>query len=183
MMKDKITLEDKNQFILHPIEIQSKYLDIWTGSEKQITNTPNPMDIKPQQDIITNSPTLDKDDHKNIENDEKKSNSSDDFKDSLSNDKIVHIRNDLHSNSLWKSLHSMNWNENEILKLDNIHSQIIKVKNDLNNCNHKKFIQEFPKNSFESWNDVQGYFKCKISTNQFKIKTKRKYKSKTTRKC
>ena len=52
---------------------------------------------------------------------------------------------------------TINWSEEEIELLEAIQSKIHKVKFNLESNNNKKIKQEFPQNSFESWNEVHEF--------------------------
>ena len=51
----------------------------------------------------------------------------------------------------------MKWEAVEMKKLENIQSRIKRVKLNLSNNNNNKIKQEFPQNSFESWNEVHDF--------------------------
>ena len=50
----------------------------------------------------------------------------------------------------------MNWKDEEMKKIKMIQSKIKQVKLNLS-CNNNKIKQEFPPNSFESWNEVHDF--------------------------
>ena len=50
----------------------------------------------------------------------------------------------------------LKWKEDEMKKIKMIQSKIKQVKLNLS-CNNNKFKQEFPQNSFESWNEVHDF--------------------------
>ena len=52
-----------------------------------------------------------------------------------------------------------NWKEDELKKLDLLQEKILQVKRD----NNSKEKQEFPKNSFENWNEVQCFLNDKFN--------------------
>ena len=52
---------------------------------------------------------------------------------------------------------TMNWTKEEIVKLEMIQLKIRKVKLNLESNNNDKSKQEFPQNSFETWNEVQEF--------------------------
>ena len=56
----------------------------------------------------------------------------------------------------------MNWKEEEIETLEMIQSKIQNVKFNLESNNNNKIKQEFPQNSFESWNEVDVFLKEKL---------------------
>ena len=51
----------------------------------------------------------------------------------------------------------INWNEEEMIKIEKIQSKIKQVKLNLESNNNNKIKQEFPQNSFESWNEVHDF--------------------------
>ena len=51
----------------------------------------------------------------------------------------------------------INWKEEEMNKIEKIHSKIKQVKLNLSRNNNNKIKQEFPQNSFESWNEVHDF--------------------------
>ena len=60
----------------------------------------------------------------------------------------------------WKHMCSeetMNWNEEEMKKLEILQPKINQVKLDLQSNNNNKIKQEFPPKSFETWNDAQAF--------------------------
>ena len=70
---------------------------------------------------------------------------------------------------------TMNWKDHEIIKLELLQSKINQVKYNLgsNNC---KIKQEFPNNSFESWNEVQGFLDEKFQQINEKLNQKQDIK-------
>ena len=66
-----------------------------------------------------------------------------------------------HITNSWNRMASestMNWNEEETKKIENIQSRIKQVKLNLQSNNNNKIKQEFPQNSFASWNEVPYLF-------------------------
>ena len=57
---------------------------------------------------------------------------------------------------------TMNWKEEEINTLEMIQSKIQSVKLNLKSNNNNKIKQEFPQNSFESWNEVDDFLNEKL---------------------
>ena len=60
----------------------------------------------------------------------------------------------------WKHMCSeetMNWNEEEMKKLEILQPKINQVKLDLESNNNNKIKQEFPSKSFESWNEAHTF--------------------------
>ena len=53
----------------------------------------------------------------------------------------------------------MNWSAEEITKIEIVQSKINQTKRNLQSNNNNKIQQEFPQNSFESWNEVKVYLK------------------------
>ena len=76
----------------------------------------------------------------------------------------------------WKHMLSatltMNWTEEEIETLEMIQSKIQKVKFNLESNNNNKIKQEFPQNSFESWNEVDTFLNEKLKQINSKINEK-----------
>ena len=66
----------------------------------------------------------------------------------------------------------MNWREDEVKKIEKIQSKIKQVKINLasNNCDKSK--QEFPPNSFESWNEVHNFLNEKFEQINSKLNQK-----------
>ena len=65
----------------------------------------------------------------------------------------------LHATNQWESYETtkmMKWKEGEIKKIQKIQSKIQSVKRNLS-CNNNNIKQEFPQNSFESWNEVHDF--------------------------
>ena len=67
---------------------------------------------------------------------------------------------------------TMNWKEEEIETLKMIQSKIQKVKLNLQSNNNNKIKQEFPQNSFESWNEVDGFLNEKLKEINSKMNEK-----------
>ena len=60
----------------------------------------------------------------------------------------------------WKymcSEETMNWNEEEMKKLEALQPKINQVKLDLESNKNNKIKQKFPSKSFESWNDARAF--------------------------
>ena len=75
----------------------------------------------------------------------------------------------------WKhmlSTSTMNWKEEEIEALEMIQSKIQKVKFNLGSNNNNKIKQEFPQNSFESWNEVDAFLNEKLKQINSKMNEK-----------
>ena len=54
-------------------------------------------------------------------------------------------------------IETMNWKEEEMKKIEKMQSKIKQVKLNLSSNNNNKIKQEFPQNSFESWNEVHKF--------------------------
>ena len=65
----------------------------------------------------------------------------------------------------------MNWNEEEMIKIEKIQSKIKQVKLNLES-NNNKIKQEFPQNSFESWNEVHDFLNEKSKQINSKLNEK-----------
>ena len=66
----------------------------------------------------------------------------------------------------------MNWKEEEIKKIERMQSKIKQVKINLESNNNNKIKQEFPQNSFESWNEVHYFLNAKSKQINSKLKEK-----------
>ena len=66
----------------------------------------------------------------------------------------------------------MNWKEEEIKKIEKIQSKIKQVKINLESNNNNKIKQEFPQNSFESWNEVHDFLNVKSKQINSKLNEK-----------
>ena len=67
---------------------------------------------------------------------------------------------------------TMNWKEEEINTLERIQSKIQSVKVNLKSNNNNKIKQEFPQNSFESWNEVDDFLNEKLQQINSKMNEK-----------
>ena len=67
---------------------------------------------------------------------------------------------------------TMNWQEEEINTLEMIQSKIQSVKDNLKSNNNNKIKQEFPQNSFESWNEVDDFLNEKLKQINSKMNEK-----------
>ena len=56
----------------------------------------------------------------------------------------------------------LNWKEEEMKKMEKIQSKIKQVKLNLQSNSNNKIKQEFPQNSFESWNEVHKFLNEKL---------------------
>ena len=56
----------------------------------------------------------------------------------------------------------LNWKEEEMKKMEKIQSKIKQVKLNLQSNSNNKIKQEFPQNSFESWNEVHDFLNEKL---------------------
>ena len=65
----------------------------------------------------------------------------------------------------------MNWKKEEMKKIEKIQSKIKQVKINLQS-NNNKFKQEFPQNSFESWNEVHDFLNEKTKQINSKLNEK-----------
>ena len=68
----------------------------------------------------------------------------------------------------------MNWKEEEMKKIEKIQSKIKQVKLNLARNNNNKIKQEFPQNSFESWNEVHDFLNEKSKQINSKLNEKQK---------
>ena len=66
----------------------------------------------------------------------------------------------------------MDWKEEEMKKIEKIHAKIKHVKLNLACNNNNKINQEFPQNSFESWNEVHDYLNEKSKQINSKLSEK-----------
>ena len=66
----------------------------------------------------------------------------------------------------------MNWKGKEMEKIEMIQSKIKQVKLNLQSNNNNKIKQEFPQNSFGSWNEVHGYLNEKFKQINSKLNEK-----------
>ena len=83
----------------------------------------------------------------------------------------------------WKHMCSeetMNWNEKEMKKLEILQPKINQVKFDLQSNNNNKIKQEFPPNSFESWNDAQTFLNEKYQQINEKLNKKQEIENQIT---
>ena len=67
---------------------------------------------------------------------------------------------------------TLKWKEEEIKKLEMIQSKIEQVKLNLSSNENNKIKQEFPQNSFESWNEVQAFLNEKSKQINSKLNEK-----------
>ena len=75
----------------------------------------------------------------------------------------------------WKRMcteSTMDWSEEEMEKLQMIQSKMKQVKLKLEESNNDKIIQEFPQNSFETWNEVHLFLNGKLRQINSKVKQK-----------
>ena len=80
-----------------------------------------------------------------------------------------------HITNSWNRMASettMNWNKEETKKLGMIQSKIEQVKLNLQSNNNNKIKQEFPQNSFESWNEVNLFLNEKFRQINSKLNEK-----------
>ena len=70
---------------------------------------------------------------------------------------------------------TMKWNEGEIKKIEMIQSKIKQVKLNLQANNNNKIKQEFPQNSFESWNEVHDFLSEKSKQINSKLDEKQTF--------
>ena len=66
----------------------------------------------------------------------------------------------------------MKWKEEEMKKIEKIQSKIKQVKLTLESNNNNKIKQEFPQNSFESWNEVHAFLDEKSTQINSKLNEK-----------
>ena len=66
----------------------------------------------------------------------------------------------------------MKWKEEEMKKIEKIKSKIKQVKINLQSNNNNKIKQEFPQNSFESWNEVHDFLNEKSKQIDSKLNEK-----------
>ena len=83
-------------------------------------------------------------------------------------------RNNQNIKNTWNRMASetMNWNEEETKKIEKIQSKIKQVKLNLSCNNNNKIKQEFPQNSFESWNEVHDFLNEKSKQINSKLNEK-----------
>ena len=81
--------------------------------------------------------------------------------------------NNQHTTNQWKVSETMTtmmkWQEEKIKMLEKSQSKIKQVKHNLSCNNNNKIKQEFPQNSFESWNEVHEFLNEKSKQIQSKI--------------
>ena len=70
----------------------------------------------------------------------------------------------------------MKWKEEEVKKIEKIQSKIKQVKINLSRNNNNKIKQEFPQNSFESWNEVHDFLDEKSKQINSKLNEKQNIK-------
>ena len=83
----------------------------------------------------------------------------------------------------WKymcSEETMNWNEEEMKKLEILQPKIIQVKLDLESNNNNKIKQEFPPKLFETWNDAQRFLNEKYQQINEKLNRKQEIENQIT---
>ena len=83
----------------------------------------------------------------------------------------------------WKHMCSeetMNWNEEEMKKLEILQPKINQVKLNLQSNNNNKIKQEFPPKSFESWNDAQHFLNEKYQQINEKFNKKQEIENQIT---
>ena len=74
---------------------------------------------------------------------------------------------------MWSEITTMmNWKKEEIKKIERIQSKIEQVKLNLARNNNNKIKQEFPQNSFESWNEVHEFLNEKSKQINSKLNEK-----------
>ena len=87
-----------------------------------------------------------------------------------------------HITNEWNRMASestMNWSEEETKKLEMIQSKIEQVKLNLSCNNNNKIKQEFPQNSFESWNEVNLFLNEKFQQINSKLNEKQEFQTQT----
>ena len=80
----------------------------------------------------------------------------------------------------WKymcSEETMNWNEEEMKKLEILQPKINQVKLDLQSNNNNKIKQQFPPKSFETWNDAQTFLSEKYQQINEKFNRKQEFEN------
>ena len=80
-----------------------------------------------------------------------------------------------HNTKVWNRMRSestMNWKEEEMKKIEMIQSKIKQVKLNLQLNNNNKIKQEFPQNSFESWQEVDAFLNEKLKQTNSKLNEK-----------
>ena len=83
--------------------------------------------------------------------------------------------NNQHITNGWNRMCSestMNWKEEEMKKIEMIQLKIKQVKLNLQSNNNNKIKQEFPQNSFESWNEVDTFLNEKLKQINSKMNEK-----------
>ena len=75
---------------------------------------------------------------------------------------LVWLNEESMNNQWINSSSIMNWRKEEIESLEMIQPKIQKVKLKLQSNNNNKIKQEFPQNSFESWNEVDAFLNEKL---------------------
>ena len=84
----------------------------------------------------------------------------------------------------WKHMCSeetMNWNEEEMKKLEILQPKINQVKLDLQSNNNNKIKQEFPPKSFETWNDAHTFLNEKYQQINEKFNKKQEIENQITK--
>ena len=77
------------------------------------------------------------------------------------------------NNNPWNDVYlTMNWNKKDMENLQLIQSKINQVKIKLESNNNDKSKQEFPPNSFETWNEVQQFLNEKFQQINLKLDQK-----------
>ena len=86
-----------------------------------------------------------------------------------------------HITNEWNRMASeiMNWNEEETKKIEVIQSKIEQVKLNLATNNNNKIKQEFPQNSFASWNEVNLFLNEKFQQINSKLNEKQDIETQT----
>ena len=87
-----------------------------------------------------------------------------------------------HITNEWNRMASettMIWNEEETKKIEKIQSKIEQVKLNLQSNNNNKIKQEFPQNSFESWNEVNLFLNEKLQQINSKLNEKQDIETQT----
>ena len=83
-----------------------------------------------------------------------------------------HITNQWKGRMCSETTTMMNWKEEEMKKIERIQSKIKQVKLNLSCNNNNKIKQEFPQNSFESWNEVHDFLNEKFNQINSKLNEK-----------
>ena len=76
---------------------------------------------------------------------------------------------------------TMNWTREEVKKLEMLQSRIIQVNFNLQLDNNCKMKQEFPRNSFESWNEVYCFLNEKFKLVDSKVNQKQENQTQITK--